>query len=338
MTSLADLMLAYARDTYDADIENIVRQSIYGTFPSSNAVAVWAWAPNEKTTLESYIGLNKTIIYDRVYHAIDVLAHYWYCGIDTSGFWLYLVKFTWGYEWVWIHPKYPTGEKGPFIYCGYDVSSKSVAPLVILGSKVNAKLLPWRVGYSPDVSILSPPCGNAGYFFVQTSLPVVIRNQTYAINSAIRTDKHLSLEINAAIAAVRGLPFEIVTAVSEDRISTLAVNAAIQSDISRAYVIRSAIQDEAELDLEMNAAVAINPEITYNAKATIEGHPERYYYSKAAIEGASEINYSIKAAIIVDRSDEILLELEGWIPQEFDLRSTPNWPSVPKDSRKEVLG
>ena len=185
---------------------------------------------------------------------------------------------------------------------------------------------------------VSPPCGNWWTSFFEVSL-LITRSQTSTLNAAVQGNRDLSVGIKASVVQTSDLVDSITAAVQGYRQSPpIILRAGVQGNISRDVLINAAVAQQRDLAPSIKAAVAKDSDLPINIQAAVCGNPQINIRTRAAVRGEAQKSSGIIAYVVVSRGPQIYLEMENLVPQEFDLRSTPNWSSKIKDWRKDTLG
>ena len=192
-------------------------------------------------------------------------------------------------------------------------------------------------GSAANLVSISPPCANWSSALCEVPNQVT-RSQTYGIEAAVRGNPERATRIRAAVAKTDYLDCGISATVSGIPELPVTMRAAISGDAALSVPTRAAIRAERLLEPSIVAAVGKAFDLDTGISATIQGNPERPCHMRAAIKGTAEKSVGIKAFVVKSRVENILIEMENLWPQEFDLRSTPNWASRVKDYRKDSLG
>jgi len=180
---------------------------------------------------------------------------------------------------------------------------------------------------------IAPPCGNwrSDMYIVSAST----RSQTSGLLAAVRKDLELQPRLLAAVAKTDQLGDGVLAAIQANRDAPVTIRAAIMGEPSQDIGIRAAVRAERELAPGIEAAVAKTDQLGSAIKAAVQGNPQVNIRTRAAIKGEAQKTVSIVAYVVVRRVDKIKLEMENNIPQEVDIRSTPNWASKVKDWGRE---
>jgi hypothetical protein len=181
---------------------------------------------------------------------------------------------------------------------------------------------------------ISPPCGNWNSNLYETT--ELIRSQTWGILAAIQGNRERAAAIRAVIAKTGSLDIGVKAAIQAAPDLAIGQYAAIQGEPIKYTPIRAAIRSEMLLEPSILAAVAQDFSLADGISAIIQGNVDLHSHLKAAVLGENEKSVGITAWVVKSRVDQILVEMENNIPQEFDNR-IPNWPSGVKDYRKSSL-
>jgi hypothetical protein len=191
-------------------------------------------------------------------------------------------------------------------------------------------------GISSLVSI-SPPCSNWCTALYQVPEEVT-RSQTSGLKAAIQDGREIKPGIRATVARTGELADAITASIQAYRDAPVTLQAAVRGTVTRSIPIKAAVRTERDLAPGIEAAVARTAELPVSIQAAIQGCTQLPIRTRAAIRGEAQMSVGIIANVVVSRAPQIYLEMENLVPQEFDLRSTPNWPSRVKDWRAESLG
>lgn len=188
----------------------------------------------------------------------------------------------------------------------------------------------------PVTSSLTASCGNYSVYLIGS--PEITRSQTSGLKSAILGERSLAPHIIANVTHAENLFDTIKAAIQAERDLPISVQVSIKGTSESPTRIRAAIRDLVELVPRIVAAAAKTDELPDGITATIAGNPLVYPWIAAAIKGETEKGVNIVTYIVVNRAHRIYLEMENLVPQEFDLRSTPNDPSEVRDWRAGSIG
>lgn len=182
---------------------------------------------------------------------------------------------------------------------------------------------------------IGPPCGNwrSNMYKVITA----IRNQTAGIKTAIRTDQGSRSRIRSAIAKTFIMNTNVITAVRTSRVVSSKTITAIQTNRDRSTNIRSAVRVVREVECTLVSAIGKDFDLESKVTATVQGNPIKAVRYRGALKGEAQTTSQITAFVVLSRAEKIMLEMENLYPQEFDMRSVPNWASEFKDWRKSKL-
>lgn len=183
---------------------------------------------------------------------------------------------------------------------------------------------------------IAPPCSNWSsdvYLITETN-----RSQTWALRAAIQGTRELTPKIRAVVALTGELSDAITATIQANREEPIVLQVAVRGEASRDIGIKAAVRTERSLAPGIEAAVAKTDELPITILAAIRGYTQLPIRTRAAIKGEAQKRVGIIANVVVSRVPQIYLEMENLVPQELDLRSTPNWPSKVKDWRKDSIG
>jgi len=166
----------------------------------------------------------------------------------------------------------------------------------------------------------------------------VTRSQTSGLKAAIQDGREKISGIRATVARTGQLADAITASVQAQRDAPVTLQAAVQGTVTRNIPIKAAVRTERDLASGIEAAVARTAELPVSIQTAIQGCSQLPICTRAAIRGEAQMSVGIIANVVVSRAPQIYLEMENLVPQEFDLRGTPNWPSRVKDWRAESLG
>jgi len=183
---------------------------------------------------------------------------------------------------------------------------------------------------------VSPPCSN--WYSQLYMVTEVTRSQTSALRAAVQDTRELSPRIRATVAKTSELPDAITASIQGNPEAPIRLHAAVRGEASRDIGIKAAVRTERGLVPGIEAAVAKTDELPITILATVQGYTQLDIRTRAAIKGEAQKSVGIIANVVVSRVPQIYLEMENLVPQELDLRSTPNWPSKVKDWRKDSIG
>lgn len=167
--------------------------------------------------------------------------------------------------------------------------------------------------------------------------PTAIRNQTAGIKTAIRTDQGSRSRIRSAIAKTFIMNTNVITAVRTSRVVSSKTITAIQTNRDRSTNIRSAVRTLREVECTLVSAIGKDFDLESKVTATVQGNPIKAVRYRGALKGEAQTTSQITAFVVLSRAEKIMLEMENLYPQEFDMRSVPNWASEFKDWRKSKL-
>lgn len=192
-------------------------------------------------------------------------------------------------------------------------------------------------GTETGLIAISPPCGNwSSLLFEAVEL---IRNQTSAIQAAVSKDITLSTGMLAAVAETKTLEIGMVAYCAADMLMQCGQYAAVEGESDTSTILNAAVSDEISLSSELVAAVSTDFGVTSEIRALIQKEFTEYVWIKAAIIGEpAPITCALRARVLADRRDQIRLEFEPMWIQDLVNSNAPNSPSVPRDSRVQVLG
>lgn len=185
---------------------------------------------------------------------------------------------------------------------------------------------------------IGPPCGNWRSNMYKVIPPTaIIRNQTAGIKTAIRTDQGSRSRIRSAIAKTFIMNTNVITAVRTSRVVSSKTITAIQTNRDRSTNIRSAVRVVREVECTLVSAIGKDFDLESKVTATVQGNPIKAVRYRGALKGEAQTTSQITAFVVLSRAEKIMLEMENLYPQEFDMRSVPNWASEFKDWRKSKL-
>jgi hypothetical protein len=188
-------------------------------------------------------------------------------------------------------------------------------------------------GYAFSVA---PPCSN--WLTDEYGVEAITRSQTSGMRSAIMAERSLPGSIISALAKTKELSGGISASLQTELELPDSLYTAIQGDVDQPVGVRASIMAQLELPDGIISALAKTDELPDGIKAAIRGNTQSNSWIRTAIWGETEKEVGIVANIVISRKDTILLEMENLIPQEMDIRSTPNWRSRVKDYRKTPFG
>lgn len=183
------------------------------------------------------------------------------------------------------------------------------------------------------------PCANMGYMkYGLTEEPIYERMQSWRLTASIRAERALAPKISVIIAMQNFVLPGISATIRDEPSLAPGITASIVGDAIWRLPIRAAVRAERSESPGISAIVAHDFSEAPGISATIQGNPYREPKIRAAIKGEAETRPRIICNIVKDRTDAIMLEMELLLPQELDLRSTPQAPSRFKDYRRDALG
>lgn len=183
---------------------------------------------------------------------------------------------------------------------------------------------------------ISPPCANWNTALYQGTEELT-RSQTSGLKAAIQDGREKCSGVRATVARTGELVDSITASVQAHRNASVILQAAVRGTVARSIPIKAAVRTERTLAPDIEAAIAKTDQLPITIRAAVRGHTQLPIRTRAAIKGEAKKSVGIVAYVVVSRVPQIYLEMENLVPQEFDLRGTPNWPSKVKDWRAESL-
>jgi hypothetical protein len=158
------------------------------------------------------------------------------------------------------------------------------------------------------------------------------------MDAAIQANRSLSVGLDALIAQIEELTLSVAATFQKTYSLSIGIDAAIAYNFIKNFAIRTAIKTDRSLTPGLYAAIAEDHELEISMLATLQRTGLMYSPCRAAIQGETAMQSGFTAYIMQSRKEAIKLEIEGITIQEFALNSIQNWPSSPKDYRRDTIG
>jgi hypothetical protein len=182
---------------------------------------------------------------------------------------------------------------------------------------------------------IGAPCGN--WNSDEWMISWTTRNQTIVTHAAIRAVHDTPFTLSAIIATPKDKNSPINAYVQGWHAVTIAEHAAISGNPEKLVPIHATVKSDIESTPTIVAWIAKDFDSITKISSYESGNPLVWSWLTATILGETEISVGITALVMIDRTNQILIEMENLGIQERDLRSIPNWASKTVDWRKTSL-
>ena len=182
---------------------------------------------------------------------------------------------------------------------------------------------------------IGAPCGN--WASDEWQITWTTRNQTIETHAAIRVVRENPFTLSSIIAITKDKNAPIDAYIEDLRSINISEHAAINGNRENPVPIHAAVRSDVDVYPIINACVSKDFDEIIKISAYDQGNPLVWSWLTATILGETQISVGLTALILIDRTNQILIEMENLGIQERDIRSVPNWASKTVDWRKTSL-